>query len=204
MFSLWPQCKPIPQCAGNRRTSQQQKILGKSASELSAARSASTLLGAVAMNALLLVARRDMSRLAISTTKRIQNCTNISARRAGRGSVPVPVVPPPPNAPSQSQQRKTEKTSKTSLRKPAWKESKKHKRRGRPISPLLRVLSSVAGTVVEDEEEERVVTSKKRARLPRIPPPRRKRNRRIWGRKRKEQQSGKFKCKCAKQKAFAQ
>ena len=113
-------------CAGNRRTFQ-QKTFAKSASKLSAAGSASSLLGAVAMNALLFVPnvpRRDTSRLAINITKMIRNCTNGSPKRAGSGGGPVPADPPPQNALSQSNQKKL-RSSKTSSRRPAWKGSEK-------------------------------------------------------------------------------
>ena len=104
------------QCAGNRRTSQ-QKTLGRSASKLSAAGSASTPLGVVAMNALLCVpnvARPGTYKLATSTTRRITIYTNVSAKRAGRGRGPVPADPPLPRNPSQLR-TKTQGTSKTCL-----------------------------------------------------------------------------------------
>ena len=77
------------------------------------------LLGTVAMNALLCVpsaARRDMSRLALSITKRIRNSTNVSARRAGSGRDPVPADPPPQSVLIQSHQ-KTNKDLENQLEK---------------------------------------------------------------------------------------
>ena len=105
-------------CAGNRRTFL-LRTLGKSASKQNAAGSASTRLGAVAMNALLCVqnvARPDTYKLATSATRRITICTNVSARRAGRGRGPVPADLPPPRNPSQLQ-KKTAKDLENQLEK---------------------------------------------------------------------------------------
>ena len=136
------------------------------------------------MNALLFVrsaVRRDMSRLAISITKRIRNST----RRAGSRRDPVPADPPPQNALSQSHQKKV-RTSKTSPRRPTWKGSEKDERREKPTPLLLRALPSKAGPGGRGRGRRKGGCQRGKGRLPRIPPPRRRKIRVIWERKREE------------------